>query len=317
MACFYELVREARPIIAEFERWLRFKKSRAKLFRKAKEQGIEKEDLQTAFLLVIQDEKFVAEQLAILGPAEVIPIKPHIDKARKLLSSLSDEYREVAYSDYNVGEKTEEGYGDKLGTPRLRFVAEHLIKDTPWLKIPKADRDNAIAAKARVITFGRDVPAIELVDELQELVRSNKALSGMFLEDVRIKLPEIWVRFDRSDRALREIWMQLGERLVINRRPEQWKHKAKVTATGQRKTETWCQVALEGLAAMRLRHVLPPKDARARFFELYPGAKNISDGDFPKLSKRFIKRFQRFFVTDQKPRHAETLADRLKVGNEE
>jgi hypothetical protein len=304
MACFYELVREARPIIIEFERWLRFKKSRRKLFQKAKVQGIEKEDLQHAFVLVIQDEKYVAEERAILGPEEVIPIKPHIDKVRKLLSSLSDEYREVAYSEYNM-EKTEEGYGYNLGTPRLRFVAEHLIKDTPWLKIPKADRDNAIAAKARVFTFLRSVPAIELVDELQELVRSNKALSGMFSEEVDIKLPEIRVRFDRNDRALRECWAQLGERLVINQRPEQWKKQAKISATGRRKPETWCEVALQELAAMRLRHVLPPKEAHEKFCKLYPSAGSIDAGDFAKLRKRFIERFQRFFDTAEKPRHAE------------
>jgi hypothetical protein len=311
-ACFYELVRESRPIMTECEWWLRFEKPRAELFQKAEDQGIDEEALRRAFVLVIQDEKFVLSRRRRAGPAgskEVIPMEQNVDRARKLLSGLSDDYREVVVSEYQI-EKIER-YGDeKIAAPRLRLVAEHLVKDTPWLKIPKADRGNAIATNPREFIFRRTVPAIEIVEELGKLVRLKKALSGMFLGEIDIELPRIRVRCDRSDRALRECWAQLGERLVINRRPKEWKHKAKVTAKGRRRPETWCQVVLQELAALRLAHVLPPKDAHEKFCKLY--AKSIDARDFRGLRISFIERFQRFFDTDRKPRHVETLAARLK-----
>jgi hypothetical protein len=305
--CCYELARESRHIMTEFEWWLRFKEPRAELFQKAEEQGIKEEDLQRAFLYVIQDEKYALWRRAVSVSAESrkkpIPMDRDSAAARKLLSGFCDKYREVVRAEYNV--QTIESFGDAIGAPRLRFVAEHLVKDTPWLRIPKVDRDNAIAASARALTFFRSVPAVERVDELRELVRSRKADSGMFLGEEDIKIPDVRVRWDRTDRAIRESWAQLGERLVINRRPKGYKAKA----TGRRRPDSWCWVALKRLAAMRLAHSLPPERAYQKFLELYP-SKNFDESNFYRMRRQSISTFQKFFNTEEAPRHKETWRQR-------
>src|SRR4029077_3233204 len=76
--------------------------------------------------------------------------------AVKLLSRLSNKYLEVVLSEYDMQliEHLIVKYGG-IGAPRLRFLAPHLVQDTPWLKIAKPDRDSPIA---RAFQSNSEVP---------------------------------------------------------------------------------------------------------------------------------------------------------------
>ena len=115
--------------------------------------------------------------------------------AVKLLSRLSNKYREVVRSEYIM--QFVEDFGRK-GEPRIRFLARYLTQDTPWLRIPAEDRSNAIKhafksnsegpQDADGVTFFRPLAPVERMDELQDLVRSRKALPISYSGDVDVKL---------------------------------------------------------------------------------------------------------------------------------
>jgi hypothetical protein len=257
VACWYELPRESRLVMTAVEKWLRLEKSHAEMFQKAKDQNIELNEVHRACLYLVQGvhwKRLLLEQHEPgYEPDWPDPLRQSVERdnpaAVKLLSRLSNKYLEVVFSEYDMQllEDLIVTYGG-IGAPRLRFLASHLVQDTPWLKIPKQDRDSALAhvfksnsevpQDAHGLTFFRPTPPIECIDEMQELVRLRKADPRKYLGEVDFEF-RFRVRYNPfTDRAIRESWAQLGERLVINRRPKEWKNRAK--AIGRRRSGSWC-----------------------------------------------------------------------------
>ena len=304
--CWYEHARESLNILTAFKLWVSFEKPRAKLFQKAREKGIENKDLRRAFLYywqAVRWQQHMLEKEPGYEPDWPQYLRTNARKdnlaAEKLLSELSDKYHQLIFLERMVEEiETCEG------APRLRVLAKHLVKDTPWLLISVEDQKSAIAnAFKNHFFFFRTVPPFETEDELQKLVLAREALPGFGEEDVPSRL--------RLGHTNSEIIKNVAR--WLKDRPKKWKHKGK--ATGRRRPETWCWVALQDLAAMRLMHVLPREAARAKFSKLY--ARSIEGADLRRLRRNSIERFQRLFDTDEKPRHAETRWQRdRKRGSE-
>jgi hypothetical protein len=198
-----------------------------------------------------------------------------------------------------------------LGAPRLRFLAKHLVEDRPWLTIPSTDQDNAIASAlkdrsdvprdADGLTFFRSLPPAEPLEEWRDLVYKGDALYRSY--------PGEWVVGYRIQYAFftnKEIIEAIAAD-VRKKRPEEWKHKAK--DSGRRRSDFWW-AALKQLAAMRLLHALPPKQAIEKFCKLY--SVNIEESNFRELQRDSISTFQWLFNTDEEPRHAKTWTERRR-----
>ena len=309
---WYEHGREWRLVRIAMWRWLRLEKPRAELFQRAKERNIDRKELQRAFLYYWQGVRWERHKLELEAGYE--PDWPQVLResferdnpaAEKLLAELSDKYREVVASEYVV-----EWIESRNGAPRLRFVAKHLVKDTPWLLIPRDDRDNAMPkASGNPDTDGffffRALQPVESEDELQKLVRLREALPEPGLgADARPRIR--WEHYTNREIA----------KSVARSRPQEWKHMAKGSGKG---IDWWA--ALKNLAAMRLMHVLRPFDARYKFLELYGDefldistAAKFDEPNFRKLRRKSIKTFQFLFDTDEEPRHVKTFSQRKRRG---
>ena len=288
------------------------------MFRTAKDQNIKLNDLHRACLYLVQAVKWNLEHEPEYEPDWPEWLRQSVERdnpaAIRLLSGLSNKYREVLRSEYII--QRVESFGRK-GEPRLRFLAKYLVPDTPWFLIPQEDRDNAIKHAFRSnsevpqdadgLTFFRPLSPVERVDELQDLIRSRKALPISYPGDVDVKL-ELRVHFGLFTNAeIKKGIARVGEDLVKDHRPSESKGKAKGSGHRARRSSWWYS-ALKDLAAMRLIHILPPEKARERFSQLY--GLNIDESNFRKLRRNSISTFQHLFDTDEEPRHAKTWTER-------
>jgi hypothetical protein len=306
VACGYEYARESVLITALLKEWLRLEKPRAELFQRGREKHIALHDVHRAlsnYMKVARLERHMRIYIPERGPTLSQELRERVERdfpaAVKLLSDLSDQFHEVACYERDV-EKIESCDGRHVGAPGLRFLANYFVADTPWLLIPKADREGAITnARNHQFIFFRVVPAIESVDELQEKIRKGEALPL-----TRPGEQDVWlrIRWNRSDTAI-------DEGLVQWRKQHRPKNKAKGAGRGQRSSSWW--LALQELAAMRLSHVLSPQNAIETFRNCY-GA-SVNDSRFWRLRRDCFSTFRQFFGTGEEPRHTKTWAERAKL----
>lgn len=186
--------------------------------------------------------------------------------------------------------------------PHLSGLARHLVEDCPWLLIASDDRQQAIASASRapseapLSVFGMRrgfAPAFECVSwtdfEMPEFAgsdyRSNKDLDYRHIardpESVRAKL-ERWVDSETARRVAPELvgdemlpvrirWARFTNREIVEdfkswvsfNRPPAWKHLA--CHSGRPEKEVWFATRLKNLAALRLQHFHPPREAWEKF----------------------------------------------------
>ncbi|CAN5482372.1 hypothetical protein BH20VER3_BH20VER3_19050 [soil metagenome] len=171
----------------------------------------------------------------------------------------------------------------KDGAPRLRELAEHLAKDTPWLLIPQADRERAIANRFR---DRREVP--KSADGVEHFPIRPAAFESLgwncapqFSEEEIWRDEDIYHREIDRERGFEIVPVRIGWRFTdheIREDVERWltlmlairpnERKENATARGGGKNDEW-YAALKNLAAMRLISAFPPREAFKKFRHFY------------------------------------------------
>jgi hypothetical protein len=288
----YEYARESVLLTNIMKEWLRLEKPRAELFQRAAEKHIEREDVHRALLnywKAVRVELYTRQYGKPVWRQDVRErVKRDHPAAVTLLAELTDSFHEIVCCERSV---------EKIETcaPGLRCLAKYFAADTPYLLIPQSDRDDAVASAGKHESiFFRAVPAVESVVELQEKIRKGEALPEIHpdYQDVGLR-----IRPNRGVTAIDEEFAQWRK---------QHFPQSMTTTDGHshRSSSRW--VDLKGLAAMRLSHVIPFKDAFRGFREVY-GA-NIDEDRYWKLRRGCFSTFRQLFGTEEEPRHWKSLA---------